>query len=305
MPYHDLNSCEDYFFTACKSLTYPSHQDILKAGLAGHTQVAGVVATEVSENVEIPTGLILCTISEDGRSSEILSVSVSKPFRNQKIATTLFTHLEETLRARGVQEISAVYTTSMTSHPILEKMLRKQDWPDPEPRNFFCRGDVRHVHDNASWMKRIKCPSRFELFSWKDLSSKERGIIKEDIKKDIVPADLSPFQEEETIEPYTSVGIRMQGRVVGWQTNHPVQSEPGVLRYSYTFAYPEFQRTGRAFILIKEAIQRNMKFRIEQFPRFVSSVAYRREPMLRFYERHLTPVSEKSYSSYGVSKKLS
>jgi GNAT superfamily N-acetyltransferase len=304
MQHINLQSCNPTQLSLCKSLTYPSYHPVLVAGAEGHEQVVAVVAVE-GEKEGVPVGLILAALDEEKSVATIQSLAVSKTHRQQGIATALLSALEEQLRRQKAKSIHAVYTTAMESHPILSKLQQKQGWPEPKPRNYFCRGSVQHVHDNAAWMKRIRCPSRFELFSWEDLSGSERESIEADVLQGVVPKDLSPFQEEETLEPMTSVGIRADGRVVGWQTNHSLPGEPGVLRYSYTYAYPEFQKTGRAFILIKEAIKRNMDHKLDEFPRFVSSVAYHREPMLRFYERHLTPVSEKSYSSYGVSKVLS
>lgn len=277
---------------------------MLKAGVENHPQVLGGVARTVVDDREKPVGLVVASIEDDRQNVSVHSVAVDSKLRGQGIASELLERLEEAAREAKIPRLQAVYTSAMESHSILEKLLAKREWASPQPRNYFCRGDVRHVHENAAWIRRIKCPKRFEVFDWSELTDEERSEIEKDIDSGTVPEDLSPFQEEETLNHATSVGIRSDGKVVGWQTNHSLLREPGVIRYSYTYAYPEFQRTGRAFILIKEAIQRNMERCLEEFPRFVSSVAYHRAPMLRFYERHLTPVSETAYSSYGVVKEL-
>lgn len=289
---HDAAECE-----TAQTLTFPKFRSLLTTE-PSETEL--VMAARLHGEL---VGLSILT-NLDTDEGTLQSIAVVPKHRRSGIAGQLLSASEARALAKGCRVLTTTYTSALASTAVLNQLLGSGGWELPTPRILFCRGSVQHVHETAPWMKRIKVPKGFSIFEWKTLSSAERGEIESAVAAGEAPIELSPFYDENLIDESTSVGLRHGDRVIGWQINHSMPAEPGVMRYSRTYVYPEYQRMGRALVLIKEAIERNAAPEVlARYPRFVSDVAYERQDMVRFYERHLIPVSEKNYSSYG-SKKL-
>ena len=274
--------------------SYPRSQEAPETWYVGALHSQGLIGVALAQRREPSVPEAVC-----------LSVYVKAPFRRQGVAAMLLAALQERVAKDGIREISATFTSVLPSFEALSPLLKNCGWSAPVPRILFCRGSVEHVYKNAEWLSRIVTPESMSVFPWHELSDRERRQIEDDIVGGIVPIELSPFYEEKTLDSMTSVGLRVGSRVVGWQVNHPLEGEPDVMRYSRTYVYPEYQRTGRSLILIREAIVRNARPEVlERYPRFLSDVAYERREMVRFYQRHLIPLSEQHYSSFGSRKPL-
>jgi GNAT superfamily N-acetyltransferase len=283
-------------------LTFPSFAHCLSQNSNQDKETFGLVCMQA----ETPKALLLAKLNQDLRVAEILSLFVTPDERRKGIGARLLQLFEEEARNQGVERLSTTYTSSSPMHGALPGLFQKVAWNEPTPRILFCRGNCQYMISNAKWLERIPTPKEFEVFSWGELTGEERQVIEADIVEGIVPFELSPFYDESHIEPRNSVGLRKGGKVIGWQVNHSLAAEPGVLRFSRTFVYPEFQRTGRALILIREAIRRHdSPDMLRDFPSYLSDVAFERPDMVRIYERYLIPLSEKSYRSFGIEKVLS
>jgi len=284
-----------------ENLTFPSYRDFLRQAMEGSEDYIALAAFQDS----LPVGLFLARYDRPARSVQLLSISVDPAMRNRGIAGMLLEFAYQHLCEREIVSLEAVYTSALAGRVPFERIISDHGWSKPQPRILFCRGTVARMHREAPWIRRVVLPEAFKIFDWEELTPKDREQLNEDIDAEILPSELSPFYQEDLIDLATSVGIRYQGKVIGWQINHPLPLEQGVLRYSRTYVYPEFQRTGRGIIVIKESIERHMQRRAEDFPYFLSDVAYERSAMVRFYKRHIIPHSDKSYSSYYSSKQLS
>ena len=291
----------DTSFSSIANLTFPSHHLVLKQGLEGAPDVFAVVAQSGNEII----GLVLCTLEENTSGqleADLLSIAIAAKYRGQGIAGKLLENLESRLKGSGVVKLQTTFTSASSAYQQLVRILASRGWDELTPRILFNRGSVQRVFDEAPWLDRIVCPEEFEVFDWGELTVSERARLEAGIEGGDIPIELSPFYREDILELANSVGVRFEGRVIGWQVNHPVDGEPGVLRYSRTFVYPEFQRTGRGIILIKESILRHVDRILDKYPNFLSDVAYERPAMVRFYKRHLIPYGQKSYSSFRSQK---
>ncbi len=283
------------------TLIFPSHRDTLIESLQETADSFSFVA-EIDDTV---VGLALVERGEQADSATLHSVFVQKPYRRRGIAQALLERVSRSLVEQGCAFLEASYTSRLKTRETLEALLSNDGWSSPWKRILFCRGDILRIQSEASWVKRAQRTSRgFSIFPWAELSQEDRVELEAGIEAGSIPFELSPFYKEELIQWETSVGLRYHDRVVGWQVNHLIPELPATIRYSRTFVEERFQRMGRAITLMSESVRRHCELVQSEYPHFLSDVAYQREAMVRFYERHLCPHSESVYSSFGIKKQL-
>jgi hypothetical protein len=92
-------------------------------------------------------------------------------------------------------------------------------------------------------MERRPLPSEYELFPWVELRPEERAdILTRQRAAEWYPETLSPFPEEERIEPVSSLGLRFHGQVVGWCITH--RMKPDTIRFFRLFIRRDLQPMG-------------------------------------------------------------
>ena len=103
------------------------------------------------------------------------------------------------------------------------------------------------------------------------------------------------FVEDTRLEPLNSLGLRYQGEVIGWTITHRIDSE--TIRYSVMFVEERFQRMGRGFSLLTQAVKRQIDSGI---PYATAAVSNNNPSMLHCVERYHKPyamfISESRYS---------
>jgi GNAT superfamily N-acetyltransferase len=282
-------------------LIFPSHLDKLKSSFLESSEFLSFVAEDKGAVI----GLALAEYCSAKNSATLHSIMVPQKHRRKGIASALLVELSRHLALQGCHTIEASYTSRLKAKESFEALLRSNGWSSPWKRILFCRGIIKRIEAEAAWVKRARKTSKgFSMFSWSELSSEERSDLQAGIDSGDIPFELSPFYKEDLIQWETSVGLRYHDRVVGWQVNHTVPELPATIRYSRTFVEERFQRLGRAITLMSESVYRHCEHVESDFPYFLSDVAYQREAMVRFYERHLCPHSESVYSSFGAKKQL-
>jgi hypothetical protein len=157
-----------------------------------------------------------------------------------------------------------------------------------------CSGPVINIKD-ASWLKLHNLlPSGYTSFPWVELTLQERELIqKQQAISPWYPEILSPFKEEEAIEPLNSLGLRYQNQVVGWMITHRVAAD--TVRYTKLFVREDLQPLGRAISLLSAAIKLQLESR--ETTKAVFTVVANNTPMVRFVYRRLAP--------YGLSVRQS
>lgn len=288
-------------------MTFPAHRHLLRLAATNPK----VWAIEAHINGEM-IGLVLADCLEDDIDSEtgravatLRSVFVNSAWRNQGIGRELLAKLELELTNSGRAMLRTSYTTLMKSYRAVERILAANEWQEPKPNIYFCKGPIEPVLAQP-WMKVLKrLPNDFEIFSWNDATAAELTTIHDDVQRGVVPDTLSPFYNEQEIEPTTSVGMRYQGSVIAWMITHPLAEDGRVLRYSRQFAYPPHDQTGRSMCLVAEALQRHAKSPIYQDrPWGMFDVPLNYEAMVRFHKRRLAPAVEVQYESRIAAKLL-
>ncbi len=146
-----------------------------------------------------------------------------------------------------------VYVSNATT-PSLEYILNQCNWSTPQLRMLICSSSRDCIKD-APWLKLENAlPSSYKTFPWVKLTVEERKFMqKKQANSPWYPEILCPFQEEESIEPVSSLGLSHKGEVVGWIITHRVARD--TVRYTKLFVKQELQKLGRAIPLIAKSIR--------------------------------------------------
>jgi GNAT superfamily N-acetyltransferase len=273
-------------------LTYPTYRPRLSAlDHDGSTVAMGVHLDSQS------IGLILAETSTDLKSAEILSLFVVPEYRGHGLGKTLLAYMEEELYQRGCSQLNLVYVSNETT-PALERILKQCNWSNPQLRMLVCSGPISNIKD-ASWLKLHNLlPSGYTIFPWVELTQQERELIQKQQASSVwYPEILSPFQQEETIEPLNSLGLRYQNQVVGWMITHRVAAD--TVRYTKLFVREDLQPLGRAISLLSAAIKLQLESR--ETTKAVFTVVANNTPMVRFVYRRLAPYLSSVRQSWEAS----
>ncbi len=164
---------------------------------------------------------------------------------------------EELTRELGKLHCKLIGFTFNAAYPIapaFEKVLKTQGWEGPDLfmlRYHFVGDDFK-----PSWLKRAKRKpylAGYDPFPWKELTSEEREELKNLQENIAFPETVLPFNEyEDPVDPLNSLGLRFEGKVVGWMLTHRIK--PDTIRYSSLYIFPEHQSRGMAIKLLADSI---------------------------------------------------
>lgn len=287
-----VNSCE------YDNLTFPSIQkrwNIYKQ----RGKLLGVAAFYEKTMV----GLVIGECIANTTKAEIISLFVEPNYRHQGIGTNLIQYLEKGLIKVGCKQVQVHYKTSKITPTDFEPLLTNCGWKKPQTKMILGFGNLENIAAKAPWLNHLsqyQLPSDLEIFLWKDLTQSEREeILKTQKEKPWYPEVLSPFYPDFRLETINSLGLRYQGKVVGWMINHRVSED--TIRYSTLFVAKEFQRSGKAMLLLAKSMRLQSESSI---PFGKSAVQIENQSMLRIVSRHLTPYLIEQTESRFTKKDL-
>ncbi len=271
-------------------LTYPRYRPLLD-----NLQDSRYIAISAEYNQEI-LGLAIGEI--DYTAAEVLSLFVIPEYRGQGIGNELFVALETEIRAKNCRQIDLIYIPNQTVI-ALEKILQKNGWSEPKVRMLVCITDPKNLKD-LTWLNLDKkLPEDYEIFPWRELTSKERKTIEElQEKSPWYPDILSPFTEEDIIEPINSLGLKYNHQVVGWMITHRISEN--TIRYTKLFVKEELQSIGRGIALLGRAIK--LQINHPEINQGSFTVQVENEKMVNFTERRLKPYLDSFRKSFISSK---
>lgn len=270
-----LNNAEAIFF---EKLTYPLYRPLLK----NLDTNSSIVALGINIGSQ-PMGLSLAII--DNSKAEILSLFIHPEYRKKGLGKKLLNSLEIELQKRGCLEVNVVYVTNPTTL-YFEKIIQQLGWSSPELRMLVCEGFIENFKD-LSWLRLYeRLPSDYTIFPWCELTQQDRKFIQEK-QADFLgyPEVLSPFYEEENIEPTNSLGLRYENNVIGWMITHRVA--PDTVRYTRLFVKKELQSLGRGLFLLSKSIHLHLE-KIEA-PKGVFTIEAHNTQMIQIANRRLSP----------------
>ncbi|MFZ5787673.1 MAG: GNAT family N-acetyltransferase [Acidobacteriota bacterium] len=246
-------------------------------------------------------GLLLgeLPISREG-NAEVLSVFVDARFRRRGIATRLLEACEQEVARRGHAELAVVFTAGAAGTPHIERILDRLGWPPPVQRTLSVRFTVEQAR-SFPWLNRYSLREGAEIFPWRELQAEERRrLVDSQSERGWIAENLVPWRyDEEAFEPVTSLGMRLQGEVVGWVINHA--TGPRTLRFTCAYIRKDLGRRGRLMPLVSESIDR-----IEHTPftdcTFV--VPLKHQTMVAFVRRWMEPWAGQVTETRGSTKRL-
>jgi len=285
---------------AWAGMTFPSYRGALALVGTGLTDTEGsrMIACAATEDGQ-PAGLGLAQVPKDpAQPAEILSLFVRAEARGRGVATGLVAGLEDVARSEGRDEIMGVYMTGKPSIPVIEHIFAKRGFDAPVLRKAAVRITPEQAVD-CPWWGRGRLPEGGEMFMWKDLTAAERAhMMKTHAEKPWIDPLLEPWICDQRADPISSVGMRVNGEVLGWVINH--RAPPNFVVFTTAFVRKDFQRIGALFKLLVHSIVniQNQGLCIT----FVTSSMYPR--MLPFTLTRIGPYGDFCGETRGVSKRL-
>ncbi len=268
-----LNNAQAILF---QKLTYPTYRPLLKTIDANNS----IIAVGINLDSEA-IGLGLAVI--DKYDAEVLSLFIHPEHRSKGLGKTLLKYLEIELQQRRCSQVRLVYISNSTT-PALERILKQLNWSIPQLRMLVCEGTKESIKDAPLLRLNYSLPASYTIFPWVELTPENREYIQK--QQDILPwypEILSPFDDEEILEPVNSLGLRYQGQVVGWMITHRVAI--GTIRYTKFFVKKELQSVGRAIPLLVTAIQ--LQLEKSEANKAVFTVLHDNSRMVKFINKRL------------------
>ena len=285
---------------AWAGMTFPSYRQALALVGTPHTDSEGsrMIACAAIED-GLPAGLGLAQVPKDpSQPAEILSLFVRADVRGRGIATGLVEGLEGAARDAGRDAIMGVYMTGKPSIPIVERVFEKRGFEPPVLRKAAVRITPEQAV-NCPWWGRGRLPEGGEMFMWRDLTAAEREhMMRTHADTPWIDPLLEPWICDARADPISSVGMRVNGEVLGWVINH--RAPPNFVVFTTAFVRKDFQRIGALFKLLVHSIVNIQNHGL--CITFVTSSMYPR--MLPFTLTRIGPYGDFCGETRGVSKKL-
>jgi hypothetical protein len=127
------------------------------------------------------------------------------------------------------------------------------------------------------------------VFPWTELTYYEAVQLNERCRRGEIPAEVNPFYGSSAFEPLNSLGLRYEGRVVGWMVTERVS--PTIINYRNLYIDYEFQKKGYAIQLLVDALNIHCRHQIK-WGMFKLNVLQATSHWLKFIRRRLSPHAE-------------
>ncbi|MCE5317351.1 MAG: hypothetical protein LLG04_08305 [Parachlamydia sp.] len=241
---------------------------------------------------DTPIGLAAAILQPNFRIAEL---KVLTAFTLNSVGRELLEKLERELAKRNVGVLMAVYPSHSPIHPLLQAC----NWESPRVVLTSCYF-ISHLFSPSWYLKAYRLPKGFAYFPWEKLTQDDKHTIQKLWEKGDISSDIYPFYEETVFEP-NSLGLRYQGKLVGWSLaeSHAPQS----LWYSKLYLDPAFRLTGIAIQLLAASILRHDHVR---FPNvyFKLNLVQSSLRWLRFVKRRLIPYADSVTEYYQMWHKI-
>jgi hypothetical protein len=197
-------------------------------------------------------------------------------------------HLERALAREGCSRVTLSYRSNWSSVPAIERLLENANWPPAVTHSLICKTDRRI--EKAPWLAPVTWPDGFEVFPWVGLTPEDgEDMQRRQEEEGWYPEHLTPFQALERLEPANSLGLRHEGRVVGWLITH--RTAPDTVQYTSLFLDRKVRGRGLALPLVVEAIARQETIEKEA-PYGLFQVEVENQKMMSFLDHFLRPYME-------------
>ncbi|WP_075883336.1 GNAT family N-acetyltransferase [Candidatus Protochlamydia sp. W-9] len=222
------------------------------------------------------------------QTAQLYSLFVKEEFRKQGLGFALFQFLENDLKQENkIYAFGFEYEKNDLFTPAIEKILSYQQWLPPKLYLVRCHFDA-YTFDPPWIHLPTRLPSTFKLFSWQELTLKEKEYIQYKAEQGQFLPSLSPFKEEEHVHLGTSVGLRYLDTIIGWCITH--SDNLNTIRYNTLYIDHAFLHSGYGIQILNESIRRHKRLPIPQAI-FEANIEEIDRSWLRFIKKRLIPLS--------------
>ena len=155
----------------------------------------------------------------------------------------------------------------------------------------------------APWLtayQRLDGDDHYELFSWAELTPSERTDLLERRQQKEFPTSLDPLQME-PLQGWNSMGLRYNGRVVGWMITHHNNDK---IQYTSLYLDSQNQQKKLGVALLSAAVHKQILE--SEYAIGICQIAPENRPMLLFKDHYFQPYivkqSEKRVSFRQLSR---
>jgi hypothetical protein len=228
---------------------------------------------------------------------EIKSLKVLEEHKNRNLPFKMLQALETEFVKHKGHYMQALYPNEPSFLEDWEKTFIQSRWTGKKlaaVECFFADGSAFH----PDWYERsYTLPPEFEIFLWKDLTPAEAEEIKIACKNRISPAEVNPFVPGD-YEPLNSLGLRHQGKVVGWLITR--RYDPNTICYYSIYTDIEFHNKGPIIQLLVHALRIHQNSSFKQAIFRVNVMQLPNLKWLRFVRKRLVPHASR-YTEYFLA----
>ncbi len=237
-----------------RGLTVPAYAKLLDQSLENLVVVGAAYFWQ-------PVGLVIATLTPDARYAQVISLLVIPEHRGKGVGAALLAEIEKHLHKRGCQQADFAYLTATEHAAAIEHLLEKNDWRTPQTVAVFFESDVETYLKSPLYTPQVILPDGYEFFAWADLTPQDRATILQ--RQAQTPGGwfsetVSPFIQEDRVEPINSIGLRYQGEVVGWMVTQ--RMTPTLVDYTNLFVSREHKGQSLSILLVMEATRRQFEY---------------------------------------------
>lgn len=202
-------------------------------------------------------GIVLAETNNRG-ISELFSFFVLPKYRNKGIGNQLLTILQDTLRNKGIKALRSRYWSNWGSIVAVEKMLRSHGWELPQVIRTIAHTSI-NAYPAVNWPRFI-FSSDYEIVNWGTITTEDKDHLRTLLANGQISSGFTPFQHEDQIFLPVSLGLRYQGKIVGWNIAYSFNSE--TLEHNNLFVLPEIRNRGLALKLLHDSLSLQYKLKI-------------------------------------------
>ena len=240
-----------------------------------------------------PVGLIVGFHDTDKQQAQLFSLTVAPKHQTKGLGTELMRQFERVVCEQGCHFIKTAY---VGDNPPLERVFIKQGWQTPAVIGIAVECNFNSFLSSPIYLVKPELPQGFEAFAWMDLTAQDRAAIQARealpggwYSATGIPGSVSPFVEEQFLEPRCSIGLRHEGNVVGWMIVHRLRED--MLHFICLFVSAEYRRHNLGILLVMVAVQRTFEVYQPEHPDIRGFWQFRIENkvMEQMVEAHLAP----------------
>lgn len=246
-----------------------------------------IIAIGALDNSQ-PVGIALASCYRYSHHVKLHHIFVQPAYRGKHLGHQLLDRLQLEAKNEGGRYYTFEYKIETPETPALEKVLTDCGWNTGKPFIIECRYNS-YTFDPPWIHTHYKFPDSMQVFPWVKLSDRERQQILYDARRGVIPIAVSPFLEEELIEPLNSLGLRSQGRVIGWVITHRTDPDTILYRSLYVERSFHFLGPGGKLLIDSMLIQKKHPIKWAVFELPLTQV---RPAWIQFVQKRLVPYAD-------------